>query len=136
MQQPDKPLNRIILCLGSNRDKERNIACAAGRLAACFSSFRAAEPVCTEAVGCPGAAPFLNQVAVAYTPLRPEEIKPILKRIESDLHRTPADKPCASIPIDIDLLQWNDQILKPGDMARSYVREGIRILFAGEGEQA
>lgn len=135
MEQSDKSLNRIILCLGSNRDKERNIARAAGRLGVCFTSFRTSEPVCTEAVDCPGAAPFLNQIAVAYTPLHPDEIKPVLKQIEGDLHRSPSDKQCGSIPIDIDLLQWNDQILKPGDMARWYVRDGIRRLLADEGEQ-
>lgn len=132
MEQSDRPLNRIILCLGSNQDKERNIARAAGCLGDRFLSFRSAEPVCTAAVGCPGAAPFLNQVAVAYTPLFPDEVKRVLKQIESDLHRTPHDKERGTIPIDIDLLQWNDRILKPGDMARSYVLDGIRTLLGEE----
>lgn len=132
MEQHDIPLNRIFLGLGSNLDKEKNMARAGDYLCARFLSLRCSPAVYTSPVGCPGAEPFLNQVAVAYTPFGPDEVRHILKQIETALHRTPADKQNGTIPIDIDLLRWNDQVLKPGDWERPYIVDGIRSLLREE----
>lgn len=134
MKQADRLLNQIFLGLGSNVDKEKNMALAAGYLRTRFPSLRCSAPVYTSPVDCPGAETFLNQVGMAYTPYAPDEIRSMLKRIESDLHRTPQDKASGRIPIDIDLLQWNDLILKPEDLARPYVVAGIQALLAEETE--
>lgn len=135
MEQHDILLNRIFLGLGSNRDKEKNMARAADYLRDRFLSLRCSPAVSTPPVGCPGAEPFLNQVAVAYTPFGPDEVRHILKQIESALHRTPADKQNGTIPIDIDLLQWNDRVLKPGDWERPYIVDGVRSLLREEGAE-
>lgn len=110
------------------------MALAAGYLRERFPSLRCSAPVYTSPVDCPGAETFLNQVGVAYTPYAPAEIRSMLKQIESDLHRTPQDKACGRIPIDIDLLQWNDLILKPEDLARPYVIAGMQALLVKEAE--
>lgn len=122
-------LNRIILALGSNRDKAQNMERAAIQLCAHFISVRLGELICTEPVECPDAAPFLNQVVVAYTPEGPTETIAYLKQLEHMLGRKPEDKQKGSIPIDIDLLQWNDSILKPEDMKRAYILSGIHSLL-------
>lgn len=122
-------LNRIILALGSNRDKEQNMERAAIQLCAHFISVRFAKMIYTAPIDCPDLSPFLNQVAVAYTSDGPTEIITYLKQVERMLGRRPEDKQTGSIPIDIDLLQWNDRILKPEDMKRDYILSGIRSLF-------
>lgn len=64
---------------------------------------------------------------------RRSEIKDVLKDIECCIGRKPEDKSCGRVPIDIDLLQWNDQILKAEDLTREYVLDGIcSLLAAGE----
>jgi 2-amino-4-hydroxy-6-hydroxymethyldihydropteridine diphosphokinase len=120
--------NRIIMLLGSNRDAEENMKLAEAELRDYFPQIAFSTPVYTEPVGTNYNTPFLNRIAVAYTSDRPEEIIVCFKLIEQVLGRTPSDKLIGSIPIDIDLLQWNDQELKKEDLKRDYVIDGIRSL--------
>ena len=121
-------LNKVILCLGSNRDKEKNIELADQLLRDHFASIHFSEAVYTESVNMQNPSVFLNQVAIAFTPDCPEKIIDAFKQIERLLGRTPDDKLKESIPIDIDLLQWNDRLLKPLDLQRSYVQSALRTL--------
>lgn len=120
--------NQVLLSLGSNQDSERNIRCAARLLDEYFERITYSEPVYTDPVGTGLPGPFLNQVAMACTGDTPEEITKVLKQIERRLGRTPESKISGHIPIDIDLLQWNDRILKPADLEREYVRSGLLSL--------
>lgn len=121
-------LNKIILSLGSNYDQEKNMTYAEHILRNKFVSIAFSHSVYTEPIGLTGSALFLNQVAVAYTSEQPDEIKHLLKSIEYSLQRKPGDKIIGIVPIDIDLLQWNDLILKPEDYKRDYIIDGIRTL--------
>ncbi len=128
--------NRALLCLGSNWDKERNMERAAEMLRAHFVSICFSRPVYTEPVDSPLSAMFLNRIAVLYTEESPERIRDILKDIECRVGRRPEDKSRGSVPIDIDLLRWNDQVLKAEDLTRAYVQVGVRsLLAAGEDDE-
>lgn len=126
--------NKILLSLGSNTDRERNISDAGRLLAESFISIRFSIPVYTAPINMSCSVPFLNQVAVAVTENEPDEVICRLKLIERQLHRTPDGNAAGVIPIDIDLLQWNDLILKPADLQRDYVIAGIRFLQEPESE--
>lgn len=121
-------LNKIILSLGANNNSEINIAAADDLLRSNFVSIHFSEPVYTEPIGDIKTGLFLNQVAIAYTSNYPDEINKILKQVERALGRTPESKEQGIIPIDIDLLQWNEQVLKPDDLQRDYVRSLLRTL--------
>lgn len=123
-------LNEIIVCIGSNRNPTANVECAGRLLCDYFTSLRFSAPVYTEPIGVGLSGLFLNQVVTAYTPDHPEEVNRVLKQIERQMGRTPQDKLRGDIPIDIDLLQWNDQVLKPADLQKEYVISGIRSLSA------
>ena len=111
--------NRVLLCLGSNWDKEKNMERAAEMLRAHFVFIQFSQPV-----------------AVLYSEESPARIKDVLKDIECCIGRKPEDKSCGRVPIDIDLLQWNDQILKAEDLTREYVLDGIcSLLAAGENDE-
>ncbi|NBH87532.1 2-amino-4-hydroxy-6-hydroxymethyldihydropteridine diphosphokinase [Parabacteroides distasonis] len=128
--------NRVLLCLGSNWDKEKNMECAAEMLRAHFVFIRFSQPVYTEPIDCPLSTTFLNRVAVLYSEENPVQIKNVLKDIEYRIGRRPEDKSCGRVPIDIDLLQWNDLVLKAEDLTRGYVLDGIRsLLTAGENDE-
>lgn len=123
-------INRVIISLGSNQDSEMNIECAIMELQAHFASIYFSEPVYTKPVGdLPNKTPFLNQIAVGYTPDEPDELKSLFKEIEQLLGRNPQDDKEGIIPVDIDLLLWNSQSLKPEDMQRDYVVKAIRELM-------
>lgn len=86
-----------------------------------FDSVLFSERLETEAYGnLAGSASFFNQLAIAYTPLAAEAVVARLKTIEKEIGRRPEDKANGLIPIDIDLLQWNDLILRSEDLKRDY----------------
>lgn len=123
-------LNRVIISLGSNRNSEANIALADDLLCDYFISVYFSDIVYTDPIGEIQNGLFLNQVAIAYTPECPEEINKAFKQMESRLGRTPESKGRGDIPIDIDLLRWNDQILKPDDLQREYVKSLLHTISA------
>ena len=49
-----------------------------------------------------------------------------------DIHfsgRIPEDKAQGVVKLDIDLLVFDNKILKPEDMEREYIRRGMSVLF-------
>lgn len=122
-------LNKVIVCLGSNWDKESNLERAVEALRRYFVSFRLSGRMYTEPIDCPQTATFLNQVVVGYTSRSCPDLQAAFKQIERSLGRTPESKRDGVIPIDIDLLQWNEEVLKPSDMEREYVAAGLLSLM-------
>lgn len=123
-----KSKNRMILCLGSNVEKERNIECAVNLLRTHFVSISFSEPMITDPINCSSSESFLNQVAVLYTDQDAASVKAILKQIERTIGRKPEDKSKGLIPIDIDLLQFNEIVLKEEDLHRAYVKQGLLAI--------
>ena len=52
-----------------------------------------------------------------------------LKAIEREAGRVPEDKPREIVRLDIDLLSCDGRVLKPADMERGYVRQGLKELM-------
>jgi len=122
-------LYRVILSLGSNYNEQQNMAFAVEQLKKLFLSIRFSESYYTEPVGSSySVGKYLNQVAIAYTGYSADEIKPMLKEIEAAAGRTPQLKAEGKIPLDIDLVKWNDWVLKPADLEQDYVLKGLSDL--------
>ena len=117
-----------ILCLGSNFYRIAHMAYAQRDLKKHFPTIRFSEEMETEAIGSRFLSPFRNQVASFETTLSSEEVRAILKQIERDLGRLPEEKPQGVIRIDIDLLMYDDCVLKPADLERDFVVEGLKSL--------
>lgn len=71
---------------------------------------------------------FLNQVVVGDTNLDKESFVEFLKFLEYHLGRTDDEKQKGIIKIDADLLMWNDEIIRPEDFERDYIRESMAAL--------
>ena len=121
-------LNKGILVLGSNYEKEKNVEAARQLLKVSFPHIRFAPEVYTRPVGCHNPESFLNQVALLKTSLPQPSVSQLLKEIETTIGRTPEDKIKEQIVIDIDLVWWNNVPLKPSDLSREYIRKGIEEL--------
>ncbi len=121
--------NRIILGLGSNYNEKENILRATEALKHIFPDMIFSDMVYTKPIGLINKKLFLNRVGVAYSSYDILKINRELKRIESELGRMPQDKEQGCIKIDIDLLQWNEEILKPGDFKREDVIQGLRSIL-------
>ena len=117
-----------ILCLGSNFYRIAHMAYAQRDLKKHFPTIRFSKEMETEAIGSRFLSPFSNQVASFETTLSSEEVRAILKQIERDLGRLPEEKPQGVIRIDIDLLMYDDCVLKPADLERDFVVEGLKSL--------
>lgn len=127
-------LNKVIISLGSNQEKEKNIEMANQLLDSHFDSIHFSEAVYTQPFHMENPALFLNQVAIAFTSENPDQIVDVFKQMERQLGRKPEDKSKGNIPIDIDLLQWNDEILKPSDFHRPYIQSALASLL-GAGQE-
>ncbi len=126
-------MNQIIIALGSNELPELHMEEATAELNNLFSSIRWSPAVYTEPIACLHPFPFLNRVAIAETSLDVEELHNMFKVLEKKLGRLSTSKQTGIIPIDIDLIQWNQQLLKPNDYDRVYVQEALRWLAVSMG---
>lgn len=120
--------SKVVIGLGANWNGEEQIKAADKLLKNYFNKISFSEGVYTEPIGMSQSNLFFNQVAIAYTSRPIEEVKNALKSMEKQLGRTPHSKQQGIIPIDIDLLQWNDQILKLQDLERAFIRQGIESI--------
>lgn len=120
-----KHKNEIILSLGSNLSPRENIGQACNALKLIFPDIIFSEAVYTKPYNWHCEDFFLNCVAVATTDYIVEELLPMFKALEKSCGRTPESKLSGRIPLDVDLLQWNGNILKPDDMQRIYVKEAL-----------
>ncbi len=50
------------------------------------------------------------------------------KQLEKEAGRTPAMREQGIVPLDIDIVKWNDHILKPRDMNYQYMQKGLEML--------
>ena len=81
----------------------------------------------TEPLHLKNPALFSNQLATFFTGEEMETVKKALKQIERLSGRTPEDKKIEKVSLDIDLLSYNDKILKPEDWRREYIQKDLAI---------
>ncbi len=117
------------LCLGSNSEAYVRLENARTLLEAAFPGIRFAEMTETEAVGEGWLSPFVNQVAHLHTTLAEDEVRAICKKIEWKCGRTEGEKALGRMSMDVDLLTFDDTVLKPKDMQREYIAQGMRFLL-------
>ena len=123
-------LHTCLLCLGSNLDGAIRLSAARSVLRSHFPDIRFSEELVTEAIGSGFLSPFHNQVAHLETPQDAESIRTLLKSIEQAQGRLPEDKAQGIVKLDIDLLMIDDQVLKPKDMEREFVKQGMEELIS------
>ena len=121
-------MHTCLLCLGSNLDASTRLSAARSALLSHFPDIRFSEEMVTEAIGSGFLSPFHNQVASLKTSLPAEQVRAILKSIEQGQDRLPKDKAQGIVKLDIDLLMYDDIVLKPKDMEREFVMEGMKSL--------
>jgi 2-amino-4-hydroxy-6-hydroxymethyldihydropteridine diphosphokinase len=107
--------HRAVLLLGSNVDKERNLP-AAVRLLHRLCRVLAVSPVYeTAPVGLAEQPYFLNAAVLVETKLDAPALKQtVLNRVEEELGRRRQSDKFASRIIDVDLVLFDDAILKLG----------------------
>ena len=118
-------IHHCLICLGSNFGYSERLKAARCALQRTFSDIRFGMEMETEAIGGKWLSPFCNQLAIFTSDLSACDIRLILKRIEKENGRLPEDKEKGVVKLDIDLLMVDDEVLKPEDMERDFVKKGL-----------
>jgi len=114
-QESSEPA-RVYLSLGSNMgNRQRNLGEAIQLLSRSLEMGRVSSIYDTEPIGNTAQPRFLNLVCQVHTSLSPEELLALAKGIESKLGRKPGTSN-APRPIDIDILFYNDRVIKTEEL--------------------
>ncbi len=122
-------MNKLLLSIGTNSsDREWQMSQAIKQMKQIFK-----KTITSEIYEVPAHngidSPYLNTVMLATTPMPLEEVVAALKQWETICGRTPASKQQGVIPIDIDVVVWNNEVIRPIDYSRSYVSIGVNQLL-------
>ena len=118
----------IVLCLGSNSGKRGyTIATVIESLSHRLRNFRCSHVYETPAVG--GASgPYLNAVAEGDTTHSLEEVVALAKQMETDNGRDAAARSAGLVPIDIDVVIYDGEIVRRRDFDQHFFQIGWRRL--------
>ena len=120
--------HHCLLCMGSNTNRFTQLSDARKVLSEAFPDIHFGELMETQAIGSGFHSPFSNQLARFTTTLSSESVHNLFKELERRCGRIPEDKAQGVVKLDIDLLTFDNKVLKPEDMKREYIRRGISLL--------
>lgn len=123
-------MKTCVICIGSNYNPSVNITKAVETLSGMFPGILWGETVVTPAEGLSFPVPdYHNCAAVFSTDIDIAGLRQRFKEIEKACGRGSDSKSTGIVPLDIDLLKYDGQILKPQDMQTDYVRQSLFSLF-------
>lgn len=121
-------MNKALLSIGSNTNALFNLNRAIKKLQLNFNNIQFTETAESKPYGTIYKRPFLNTLAYFKTNMSKDELINCFKSIEIEMGRRPNDKEQGKVIIDIDLIKWNNEIVKPEDFKRSYVRNLLEFV--------
>lgn len=104
-------MNTAIILLGSNSNPDQNLETAKEKLSEFFELVSQSSRIITKPVGENYKNDFYNEAVKLLSVDTAEETKILFKQIEKDLGRTHESKKLGIIPIDIDLIYWNETLV-------------------------
>lgn len=123
-------MNEIILTLGSNKNRRKNIRQAQQFLRNLLPDIIFTKTIKTDAIGSNTPLPFFyNCMAKATTHLSLTALQRQLKNIETAMGDSHESHRKGIIIIDIDLLAYGSQRLKTDDWQRPYIKKLSNRLF-------
>lgn len=122
-------MNRVVVALGSNIEPDSNIAEAKKQLAREFNVVAMSQIVETAPVGYPNQDNFKNGAVLLETPLEPDDVRSVLKGIETSLGREAGGNRYGPRTIDLDVVVWNDRVVDPTYYTRDFVRDAVLAVL-------
>ena len=117
-------MTKLVLALGSNTDPESNMAMAKQLLASMFKNVTFSNELWTDPIGI-ASGRFLNCLAVGYTGHGYNQVQQALKRLETKIGNTKANRLKGIVKIDVDVLKYGDRKYHTDDWERGYVQQLI-----------
>lgn len=122
-------MNTAIVMLGSNTDALNNLNRAKELLSACFEIVKESSVISSKPVGKNYKSEFSNKAVILLSVETEEETKSIFKDIETEMGRTQQSKKTGIVPIDIDLIFWNDKQVHVDYDRFDFVRNCIKEIW-------
>ena len=117
-------MNTIVISIGSNsRDRQWQVEHAIEWLNKHLSSTKTSSIYNSEADNHRD-PDYLNAVMAGECKLDFEKISKKVKEYETVCGRTPASKLTGNIPMDLDIMIWNGEIVRPIDFEKAYFQQG------------
>lgn len=118
----------VVLSIGSNsRNSQEMIDRCVQWLDSSFRLTACASAYYTPAINGKD-ADYLNTVAIIASTLQMTELSAMLKDYEKQCGRTPESKLLGAIPIDLDIVMWNGDVVRPRDYSQEYFQIGWREI--------
>lgn len=121
-------MHKVLLSLGTNTNACFNMKQARDYLLYYFPTIKFTATIETEPYGTIYKDSFLNSLAYFETDLSKDEVHLRLKTIEEKMGRLPSHKTTGKIIIDIDLIKWDNEVLKPDDFKREYMQQLLQEM--------
>lgn len=124
-------MNEFILTLGSNHEAQTHIPMALETITKRLQIAAHSPLMITDAVDFPYPSPkFTNIVLFGHTSLSLGETQALLHSLEHRAGRTMQAKRQnpAIVHLDADIVVWCGAVLKPRDLNRPYLRDGLKHL--------
>ena len=118
-------MHQVIISLSTNRYQKVNLSRARRCLEEILSNVRFTSEQWTEPVNTSRRDTYLNQLVSGSTPLDEESLNQQLKQIETGFGRTEAKRRLGIVPIDLDILQFDEERRHQRDWERRYVQQLI-----------
>lgn len=119
---------KAILTLGSNYgDREENIQKARRYLRDICKTVKA-SPIYESPDYLGHGTKYLNLIMEVDTPVAQEQLISQLKKIEIKLGRTNERRERGEVPIDVDLVIFENEVVKPSDYDAAYFKTGFGQL--------
>lgn len=129
-------MNTALISLASNSpDKREQMEQAFAELRAMGIVARSSSIYETAPYGNPRHPNYLNAVACIRTAAEYPVLYDTLKEMERAHGRTPQSKLSGEIPLDIDIVVWNGETLRPQDYERDYFKTGLHEIQSVENQQ-
>ncbi len=123
-------MNTLAISLGSNsKDRSIQMENAVLYLKSIFDGVSCSTIYETQALNGKD-APYLNAVAVANTDLSIVEATKLLKDWECKCGRTIESKLMGSIPIDLDIVVWNGEVVRDKNFSCDFFTRGYFQLVS------
>ncbi len=121
-------MNRVVVSLGSNcPDGEERVAASLQWLAQQLHEMRASTRYRTPALG-DSTRSYCNAVAVGGCAIEIGELNRRFKEHECSCGRNAEARAAGVVPVDLDIVMWDNEILRPNDYKQRFFQIGWQQL--------
>lgn len=118
----------VVISLGSNTaDSKNRVKIALRWLASAIGDLKQSEIYSTTPNSGTG-ADYSNCIIKGNTAIGLHELNHLLKKYEIEQGRDKNARNCGIVPIDIDILLYDTQILRPKELTYPYLQPGLKEL--------